>query len=246
MKDESPSRNSILLVEDNELLRRSMARFLRDHFTVLESGSIAEAKETLKAQTVDLVVLDMTLPDGDGTRLCAYLQSVPRLSQMPVIVLTGRAEVEDKLAAFSLGADDYVNKPVESRELIARIQARLKRIRSQRISEQHLVRGSLQINLERQKVFRTDDEGEHEIELTPIEFKLLLYFARHEGHVLSRDQLLEGAWGDGTHIIDRTVDTHVSNLRKKLASSTHTIRSRHGMGYEFTSEAPVASSRRAT
>ncbi len=219
----------ILLVEDDEGLRKKVAELLSTEFKVSETGTLADAQKKVESETFDLILLDGMLPDGDGFRFCSSLRSNESTRDVPVIFLTSRSAVDDKVMAFSLGAEDYIVKPFEGRELKARVQARLERGRKQRERGEILVKGKISIDLGSQRVTVQDKA----LDLTPLEFKILLCFAHNEDRVLSREQLISKAWGDGVHIVDRTVDSHVSALRRKLGDSGWEIVAVTGSGYRF-------------
>jgi two-component system phosphate regulon response regulator PhoB len=157
------------------------------------------------------------------------------LRDLPIIFITGRSEIEDKEMAFSMGADDYIVKPMSTRELRARVLGRLRR--AQKVGENFTV-GNLKFELPLQKVIILNGTLESSLDTTSLEFRILLYFAKHEDHIFSRNQLLTAVWGENVHLLERTVDTHISHLRKKLkeAGSDITIRPIHGSGYKLTTE----------
>jgi two-component system phosphate regulon response regulator PhoB len=219
----------ILVVEDNEQLRRQVVRLLTAEFDVVEAATIEEARRRLHSAEFDLVLLDGSLPDGDGFQLCAALQADARTRDLPVVMLTSRGGIEDKIMAFSLGADDFIAKPFEARELLARVRAKLSRAARRRQHEEVVVRGGLRLEVPFQRV--TLDNAR--LDVTPLEFKLLLFLSRHELEVLARERILQEVWGGSTHVGGRTVDTHVSSLRRKIAGCGYEIVSIHGEGYSF-------------
>lgn len=223
----------ILLVDDALDDQRIVASVLSKAHQVVIASTLAEGRLRISETDFDLILLDVQLPDGEGFALCEELQSDERTRAIPIIFLTVRSATSDKVLAFSLGAEDYISKPFDPIELQARVEARIRK------SGQHLTRelllqlGQLKISISKQKVYLKGEAGELLLDLTPLEFKLLFYFARHEEHVFSREQLLAAVWADKVNVLDRTVDMHVSNLRKKLGPSSWTIRSVHGVGYRF-------------
>ncbi len=225
--------NRILIVEDSsdafELVRRALGTSVQLDW----AKSLREASLSLEKKTYDLILLDVTLPDGDGYRLCSLLQANDELKSIPVIFLTARNSVPDKLMGFSVGADDYISKPFDPIELKARIDAKFRR-RQREKSQAQLVRaGDLEINKDSQKVCIYDEGHSTEIDLTPIEFKILLILAKESNKVFSRDELLDAVWGESVHVYSRSVDTHVSKLRKKLGPKSYYVESVHGTGYRF-------------
>lgn len=196
----------------------------------------AEALALMERGQFDLVIIDISLPDCDGIELCSRLQALPNAKGTPFVFLTGQADISNKLAAFSLGAEDYIVKPFNPLEFRARIQAKLKRIGDGKTAQETLIKGSLTIDLIGQSAKLSEDGMTSPLELTPIEFRLLVCLARNEGRVMSRNQLIEAVWGQSVHVLDRTVDTHISCLRRKLGSAASFIKSVPRAGYQFTLE----------
>jgi len=221
-----------MLIEDSPSVQLVVKDTFQQSCLVTVVGTLADAKKQLETQTFDLLLLDVQLPDGDGFKFLASLRSQETHSEMPVLLLTGRNDIQDKVMGFSLGAEDYVVKPFDPLELKARVEARLNRRQRQAEGGEVFRKGSLLFSIAMQKLSIVSDK-ETPVDLTPIEFKLLLYFARHEEHVLSRDRLIEAVWGNRVHIVDRTIDTHVSNLRKKIQGCEYRIKAVHGIGYTF-------------
>ncbi|MGH9292808.1 MAG: response regulator [Acidimicrobiales bacterium] len=224
----------ILLVEDDERIRTSMRLSLEDEsYEVEEADSGEEALEchsrALVDQPFDLLVVDIMLPGMDGFDCCRELR---KLSTVPIIMVTARTDTHDIVAGLEAGADDYVTKPFEPKELAARIRALLRRARTVDVGPVSLVFGDLEI-LPEAGVVRRDDE---EVHLTRTEFLLLCELAANSGKVLSREQLLERVWsydyfGDG-----RLVDVHVRRLRTKIerdASDPRHVITVRGLGYKL-------------
>jgi DNA-binding response OmpR family regulator len=204
--------------------------------------SLQEARIALSNQRFDLILMDLSLPDGDGMEFFSQIQSrADDLGEIPVVFLTGRAETAMQVTAFSMGADDYIVKPLRPIEFRARVEAKLKKIASLKKSETLLVRGDLKIELgtQRASIVMVSSNGAktdpRELELTGREFKLLYHLARHEGTVFSREQLIAAVWGNSVHVLDRTVDTHIYTLRKKLGTYSSYIESEVGLGYRLNS-----------
>jgi len=220
----------ILLVEDSKHIQHLVPVALGKDFDVAIAGCAEEAFKMVESSNFDLILLDVQLPDMDGFQICSLLRNKDKTSEVPIIFLTGKKEVSDKVMGFSLGADDYIVKPFEPLEFKARVESRLKRDKSRQKAEETIHKGDLKMNIPKQTAWVKDEE----LDLTPLEFKLLLYFVKHEDHVLSRNQILNKVWGEGVFVIDRTVDMHISNLKKKLASMAKVIKSIHGEGYKFS------------
>lgn len=194
-------------------------------------GALAEASGEIERRPPDLVLLDVSLPDGEGYQLCSSLQGDPATQDIPIVFLTARSDTRDKVTAFRLGADDYLEKPFQPEELRARVESRIAKAVRRRRGEEVIQRGPLRIDLARHCV---STSGGPEIELTSHELRLLHHLATHEERVLTRSQLMEAVWGD-TVVLERTVDSHISNLRRKLGESGERIRSVRGVGYRFQS-----------
>jgi DNA-binding response OmpR family regulator len=177
----------------------------------------------------DLIVLDVMLPGKDGFEVCREVRRAG--VRTPILMLTARTQEAEKVLGFELGADDYVTKPFGVRELRARIMALLRR--SQEVGAERVLRlGETEIDFDRAEVRR----GSESWVLTQTEFKLLEVFARNRGRILTRDQLVEGAWGANTFVTDRVVDNHIGNLRKKIEPEPDEPRyllNVRGLGYRF-------------
>ena len=221
----------ILVVEDdgsiNLILRYNLEAegFLVD---VVESGEDAEI--ALAESPPDLLVLDWMLPGLSGIELCRRIRAGKRARSLPILMLTARGEEGDRIRGLSTGADDYVTKPFSPAELTARIKALLRRSSLDRLSDKI---GWVDIELDREahSVIR----GGRDVKLGPTEFKLLEYFMRSPGRVLSRSQLLDGVWGRDVYVDERTVDVHIGRLRKSLIRGRERdpIRTVRGAGYVF-------------
>jgi two-component system phosphate regulon response regulator PhoB len=222
----------VLLVEDSfefqALVKRSLTGSPCDVDSVT---TLKEAADRLRDSRYDLILLDVMLPDGDGFQFCASLQATPGLRDVPIIFLTGKSDIRDKVTAFSLGAEDYVVKPFEPLELRARVESRLNRRAKPSAIEESLIKGELTLNVAVQKALI---QG-RELGLTPIEFKILYHLARHEGRAFSRAELLSSIWGDSIHVLEHNIYTHVYSLRRKLGSHADCIRSVPRLGYRFES-----------
>jgi len=219
----------ILLVEDDN----SIANFIRSY--LLEQGiatDIAnkglEALEKIDSGIYELVLLDWMLPDISGLEVCRKIKK--NNPDLPIIMLTAKTNIKDKVEGFSTGADDYLTKPFEPEELLYRIKARLKN----NIKENILYYGELSINTVQYKVFYKKEE----IELSPQEYKLLVYLAENANMVLSRERILDKVWGFNLDVETRVVDVYIGYLRKKIDEQhkTNFICSKRGFGYYFSFE----------
>lgn len=228
------NRQRILIVEDCESERNALRIALRSQYEVEVVGSGEEALDILSSRAFDLIILDLGLPKMDGYKLCANLRLNNETKDIAIIIFTGRFDIEDKLMAFSLGASDYITKPVDLRELRARVGVHLKAKEPQDSSKSTYFQvGPFEGDLTTQVISYVESEKKIEVPTSPLEFKLLHFFLTHIDHVVSRDQILDKVWGSGRHVNDRTVDVTISKLRQKLGPYSHFLQPVRGMGYRF-------------
>ena len=224
--------STVLIIEDDPHTRELVRLYLADDgHDVLSATTGPEGLACAREARPDLVVLDLMLPGLDGQQICRELRAE---SDMPIIMLTARVEEEDLLAGLGNGADDYVTKPFRPRELAARVNAVLRRTGRDDAegAGSELVHGPIRINPRRQTAY----VGDRLLSLTPTEYRLLLLFLREPGRVLSREQIIDRALGQDFDGFDRTVDTHIYSLRRKLEAPLNGVRHIHtiyGMGYRL-------------
>jgi DNA-binding response OmpR family regulator len=223
----------ILVADDEARMRKLVCDYLRrEGYTTIEA---ADGRETIAAFTarpgVDLVILDVMMPDIDGWVVLRELKS---RSKVPVIMLTAKSEEEDELFGFGLGADEYIRKPVSPKVLVARVAAVIRRSLPMPPELDAQLERSLEGTLIAvdTSAHRISVGGE-EVPATPLEFELLVLLASRAGTVMSRDKILDSIWGLGWAGDPRTVDTHVKNLRLKLGSAGASIETVRGFGYRF-------------
>ncbi len=221
----------ILLVEDEKTLAKALKFSLeKEGFIVSVAHDGEEAMEALSHETPDLLILDLMLPKVDGYEVCRRLR---RNSDLPIIMLTARNEDIDKILGLELGADDYMTKPFNTRELLARIKAILRRtVQLEPGGRKTISMGDLQVDLIRHRV----TVEEREIPLTAREYALISFLASNPGRVYSREQLLEEVWGYDFCGDARTVDVHIRHLREKMEkhpAEPHYILTVWGTGYKF-------------
>jgi two-component system phosphate regulon response regulator PhoB len=225
----------ILLVEDDRALVELLVyRFEREEFEVRATADGEEALVMARESAPDLVILDWMVESLSGIEVCRQLRRLPETANVPIIMLTARGEESDRIRGFETGADDYVTKPFSPRELVARVQAVLRRVRPALAGEQ-LNYADLEMDVAGHKVRR----GGAPIALGPTEFRLLRHFLEHPCRVFSRERLLDSVWGQDSEIELRTVDVHIRRLRKAINAGARAdiIRTVRSAGYALDSDA---------
>jgi two-component system response regulator BaeR len=222
-------RPQVLIVEDEPKIADLLRDYMQQsHYAthVIDNGDAVD--DWVRNNNPDIVLLDLMLPGKDGLAVCRELRSH---TDVPIIMVTARVEEIDRLLGLELGADDYVCKPFSPREVVARVRAVLRRIEMARTDPEAANRG---LTIDEEKFSATIDG--QVLDLTPVEFRLLALLASQPGRVFSRDQLMNSIYVDGRVVSDRTVDSHVKNLRQKIhsvAGSDDMIRSIYGVGYKL-------------
>ena len=225
----------ILVVEDEQAIANLVAFHLQQNgFETVVAGDGRHAMDFLMRQLPALVILDLMLPDMDGLDILAKLRARPETAHLPVILLTARAEEEDRVRGLEVGADDYVTKPFSPRELVLRVKKLLKARGEAGGARVPTTFGCLEIDEDR---FSVAVEGEP-IEVSATEMRLLAELMRSRGRVLSRGQILQGAWGFMPNVTERTVDTHVKRLRQKLGKAADYVETVRGVGYRWLENPP--------
>ena len=222
-------RPTVLLVEDEPAQREMLAYNLEaEGFDVITADNGEDGLILVDENDPDLIVLDWMMPQLSGIEVCRRLKSNSKTRQIPVIMLSARAEEVDRVRGLETGADDYVVKPYSVIELMARVKAHLRRIRAAAVGNR-LEYGDIMLDPETHKVFRSQSE----LKLGPTEFRLLSTFMEKPGRVWSRDQLLDRVWGRDIYVDTRTVDVHVGRLRKVLCQNggDDPLRTVRGAGY---------------
>ena len=224
----------ILIVEDDRDIAFGLEEDLARHGHQVETvGDGEQAVRRGRERGWDLIILDLMLPHKDGFDVCRELRQAGL--RTPIIMLTAKTHEAEKILGLELGADDYVTKPFSPRELRARIQAVLRRVTDESAGIYRF--GDCEVDFDRGEVRRDGVP----VNISALEFRLLAAFVRHRGRVLTREQLIDAAWGPETFVTDRVVDTHILNLRKKIEPrpvKPRYIRSVRGMGYRFEDERP--------
>ncbi len=220
----------ILVIEDEPDIQQILEYNLREKgHKVFIAGKGEEGLRIAREKRPDLVLLDLMLPDIPGTEICKALKSDPTLRNTQVVMLTAKGEEIDRVVGFELGADDYVVKPFSVRELLLRVQAILRRSQGEQEAAPGFQFGSLRVDREAHRVWAKDAE----LELTALEFKLLVTLFDRKNRVQTRAALLSDVWGIDADITTRTVDTHVKRLREKLGEAGIYIETVRGVGYRF-------------
>ncbi|MEG1003013.1 response regulator transcription factor [Clostridium sp.] len=219
--------NKTILIVEDEIKIRFLVRdyFLKENFNILEAADGQIALDIFSREKIDLIILDIMIPKIDGL---TFLEKIRKVSSIPVILLTAKAEEEDKLQGYEFGADDYMTKPFSPKVLVAKTKALLKRTRVDIDSSSQDFNG-LKINKLSHEVKVYDDE----VSLSPKEYELLLYLISNEGIALSRDTILDNVWGIDYYGDIRTVDTNIKRLREKLLDKSKYIVTVRGSGYKF-------------
>jgi two-component system phosphate regulon response regulator PhoB len=224
---------NILVVEDDRDIRELVCQSLaQNDFQTTACRDLREARQSMANIDPDCLVVDWMLPDGSGIEFIRWLRRQPQFQQIPVLMLTARAQESDMLTGLESGADDYLTKPMSLRELNARVKALLRRPAAYQETKDVLQAGPLSLNSRTHEVF----VGEAALDLSKTEFKLLKLFMQHPLKVLSREQILDAVWGANAYLGDRTVDVHVLRLRKLLKplAADAMIATVRGSGYRFS------------
>ncbi len=220
---------NVLIIDDEELIRNVVKEYcLNENYNVLEASNGIEGLEILEKEKVDIIVLDIMMPKMDGY---TFFQNMKEKYNIPTIVLSARTEEYDKLFGFAIGIDDYLTKPFSPKELIARIKAILKRTSKIEASDIFLYKG-IKVDF-KGRVLYIDNE---EVELTPKEFDILVYFINNPNTAISREQILNKVWGYDYYGDERTIDTHIKILRNSLGKYRDLITTVRSIGYKFVYE----------
>ena len=222
--------NRVLLVEDDDELRQLLARYLTNQgFTVREAANGRDGLALAMGQDCDVVVLDIMLPDINGLEVLRELRAS---THIPVALLTARGDETDRIVGFEVGADDYIPKPCNPRELVARLQALLRRIAWDQKADVSATReyGDLRVEPDQRRIFQQDTA----LELTATEYEILNVLLAHAGSVVRKTDLMQWALGRRLEAFDRTLDMHISNLRRKLGNDDPPrIETGRGLGYSY-------------
>ncbi|MEJ2326526.1 MAG: phosphate regulon transcriptional regulator PhoB [Chromatiaceae bacterium] len=223
---------TVLVIDDEPDIREVMRFALEEAgFRVLEAGHADEARKTLLSDNADLILLDWMLPGRSGLELAKGLKQSSRTRRIPIIMVSAKGEEEDRVRGLETGADDYIAKPFSPREMVARVNAVLRRSRPGDLAAEIEI-GGLRIDHVSHRV----SANGRRIEVAPTEYRLLHFFMTHVDRAFSRSQLLDQVWGDQVYVEERTVDVHVRRLRKALEITGHDrlLQTVRGVGYRFS------------
>jgi two-component system phosphate regulon response regulator PhoB len=224
----------ILIVDDERDLVELVGYNLRKAgFDIAVAFTGRQALESVARRAPDLILLDVMLPELSGTEVASRIRSNPQTASIPIIMLTAKSEEVDQIVGLTVGADDYIPKPFSMKVLTARVQALLRRVSRSHAGDATLRFGDLSINLETHEVLLADEP----VKLTLTEFKLLAALAQESDKVLNRQRLIAKAMGAGVTVTERTIDVHMTSIRKKLGAASGIIKTIRGVGYRLTNDA---------
>ena len=222
----------VLVIEDEADIRDLIQHHLeREGYTVESAADGERGLEMARMRIYDTILLDIMLPGMDGYEVCRALREDPRTASVPLLLVTSRGEEQDVIRGLNLGADDYVVKPFSLKELVARVQTSIRRNRTERdnASKKPLRRGRIELDPVRHAL----TVGGSAIILTVSEFRLLHHLMRHPGRVFTRTDLLPHVVGTGVIVLDRNIDVHIRNVRRKLGPAAAALQTIRGVGYKF-------------
>ncbi len=223
-------KEKILVVDDEEdLLKLIRFHLEKDGYKVLTATNGEDALFLTRRERPELIILDLMLPGIDGFEVCKKIKTTPELAHTAVVMLTAKGEEVDVTLGLKLGADDYVTKPFSLKELVARVQAVLRRTQISSIIKDHIEIGELTLDVYKHEVTIKNNP----VPLTLTEFKILHQLVSNPGRVFTRDDLINVVSGSETIVIDRTIDVHIASLRKKLKAFSNYIITIRGIGYKF-------------
>jgi len=230
-------KHKILCIDDDPVIQSLVHASLKG-MLVTEAHSISEANLCLAKATFDAILVDIQLPDGDGLRFLNDFLAIEKNKSLPSFVFSSDSKISNKTMAFTLGADDFISKPFDPIELKLRIESKIKKTEAFKESQNIITIADLLIDFKQQKAFVVLANKNEDLNLTSIEFKLIYYLAAKKDFVFSRGQIMEKIWNN-TIVSERTIDSHVSHLRKKLARTKVNIESLHNFGYKLKIESQL-------
>ncbi|MEM9894978.1 MAG: response regulator transcription factor [Bacteroidota bacterium] len=222
------NKQKVLVIEDeNDILELLKYNLSKEGYDVKVASDGIKGVEAAKSFIPDLILLDIMMPKQDGVETCRQIRELPEMANTFVIFLTARSEEYSEVAAFDIGADDYITKPIKPRALVSRINALFRRESKKKKETNVISIGDLIVD----RTSYTVQSGEQKVSLPKKEFELLYFMAQHQGKVFSRDELLQNIWGTDVYVLARTVDVHVRKVREKIGKGY--ISTVKGVGYKF-------------
>ncbi len=225
--------SKILVIEDCPEMRKVLCDALSAEYEVESVGDAETAIQKINEVVFNLIIVDVGLPQMDGYKFCATLRANSKTEKTPIIIFSGRTDIEDKLIGFSLGASDYIPKPVDLRELRARVAFQIKNASHTQVESRLLTVGPFQANPVTQIITVLEGQQRIDLQLSFLEYRVFYFFLTHIDHVLSRQQLLDQIWGETRFVNDRSVDATISKLRQKMGAHSELLQSVRGAGYRF-------------
>ncbi|MFG1486429.1 response regulator transcription factor [Halobacteriovorax sp. RZ-2] len=220
-----------LLIDDDIRIYNLMKVYLNSDENLHYLESTEAVQQTLEENKIDIVIIDIHLEESDGLNYFVEQRDIFTKYNIPVFIISQNTDLVMKLKAFQFGVDDYIEKPFEPLELFARIRAKVQKNNK---SSDTLSLGDLVFNLQSRTLVMKGQQGHEDILLSTLEFNLLLFFAKSPEVIHSREGLLDNVWGNKLDVTDRTIDHHISNLRKKVKSNSHFIRTHFNLGYSLS------------
>lgn len=228
---ETQNKKKILVIDDEIMLLSLLERSLSTDFEVKTASSGRDAARQCEEMKFDLIIMDVNMPEADGFQTLSSIRNLDHYRNIPVLFLSGRNELDSKLLAFELGARDYIQKPIHTKELKARIRVHLEKAKQGEASV--IIDGPhLQFHVEENRVLLKESNAF--IDLTKIECGILRILMENPEKVISREKILETVWGQQLNVLSRTVDAHIKKIRRKLNEAADVIESIHGVGYRYT------------
>ena len=228
-----PTLSNVLVVDDSEEIQIVLQETLKSQYRVFLASTLKNASEVLTSEKVDLILLDVQLPDGNGLDYLKSLRESNPPVDLPVLVLTSLSALNKKVEGFELGADDYICKPFEPLEIMARVKSHIKKRTHRTEVQPRITGGCLTVDLVTQEVSWLDAKGIQNVELTHNELKLLCKFIKTPDEIIPRESLKSSVWGKSIHVSPRAIDKLVSSLKSKLSVHSGQIQSIYRKGYVF-------------
>lgn len=223
---------NLLIVEDSKDIQDLLTFVLSPIAKITTTPSVVQALDLFLNNTYDMILMDVELEDGDGFDLTSQIRKTVKGKNLPLMFLTTKSHIEDKKTGFSLGAEDYIVKPCDPIEIRMRVESRLEKISNHPVIER-IEKSGLLLDVPLQKVYLAPTQ--QDIDVTPLQFKILYFLMSHENEIVSREKLIQEIWGQDVHI-GRSIDTHINSLRRKLGDHSKKIQSVYGSGYRFNGE----------